>query len=394
MPSSLRLSCPPLRQLSALLASSLLLSACGGVGDDLFNSGSASGTGGATSTTASSGSGASTSTSSNGSSMPTSGSSSSGMPGAEDCLDGMDNNGDGLVDCADPQCVPGYQCVDAPPPGGFKEYLYVTQTQLPAGPPAACPPDLQQTSEFINPEGPPQCTACTCGPMQGGSCSAPGISCWPGSTTCSNVPAQDWTPMLQDGQCHKPPVFGAALALSCQITKPSAVVMPGTCMASTSDFPNKSPFQARLDACGTDKKGGGCGGTQVCVPKGPGAPGERLCVRQQGMNACPPGPWGKPITAYDSANDTRACGACACGAGKAACTDGSYTFYDVDQCMMGGDNPIPVNSNACTNVSSLLDGGTYSVNGQLPQLMGSCAATGGAPGGSVQPQNAVTYCCQ
>src|SRR5580698_10770098 len=32
----------------------------------------------------------------------------------ENCTDGIDNDGNGLVDCADPACQPAYTCVTAP----------------------------------------------------------------------------------------------------------------------------------------------------------------------------------------------------------------------------------------------------------------------------------------
>lgn len=34
-----------------------------------------------------------------------------------DCLDGVDNNGDGLIDCADPMCTAGFACVPIPQAG-------------------------------------------------------------------------------------------------------------------------------------------------------------------------------------------------------------------------------------------------------------------------------------
>src|SRR6185436_995373 len=41
-----------------------------------------------------------------------------GPPPAEDCENGVDDDGDGLVDCADPDCAKlGYQCVAAVPSG-------------------------------------------------------------------------------------------------------------------------------------------------------------------------------------------------------------------------------------------------------------------------------------
>ena len=35
----------------------------------------------------------------------------------EDCLNAQDDDNDGLVDCADPDCESGFVCVRVPPPG-------------------------------------------------------------------------------------------------------------------------------------------------------------------------------------------------------------------------------------------------------------------------------------
>src|SRR5262245_29388782 len=43
-------------------------------------------------------------------------SSSSSSSGAENCQNGLDDDGDGNIDCADPKC-PGFQCATAAPAG-------------------------------------------------------------------------------------------------------------------------------------------------------------------------------------------------------------------------------------------------------------------------------------
>src|SRR6185295_20319044 len=113
-----------------------------------------------------------------------------------------------------------------------------------------------------------------------------------------------------------------------------------------------APFQQRLDVCGTDKAGGGCPAGKVCVPKGQGGPTESLCVRHDGAQACPAG-WSKTIAGFGGATDTRACGGCLCGGPGTTCSDASYTFFDLDQCQTQGqsDNPIPINSTNCADVS-------------------------------------------
>jgi len=306
----------------------------------------------------------------------------------------VDNDGDGLVDCADPGCQAGFTCVDADPPG-WKGHFYVTETALPAGAAPPCPTDLTPDTDFESPAGPAQCSACSCSAAQGASCAPPQISCSSNSFNCGGSP-QDWTPALQDGACHKPTnLLGNAIFLSCQLKSGTTLTSPGQCTPSTVDFPNKSPWQKRVDACGTDKAGGGCGGGKVCVPRGAGTPNESLCVRHDGTMPCPSG-FTKTIQAYASASDDRACTDCTCGGANTTCSDGSYTFFDLDNCATGGagtSNPVTIGGN-CTDVSALLDTGSWSARATLPKASGTCPAGGGVPTGSVQPSQPLTYCCK
>src|SRR5262249_19072457 len=89
----------------------------------------------------------------------------------EDCPDGVDNDGDGDADCADSDCKPDYQCVPSVP-NGWEGYYQVSRTDYPT-PPGACDGGAMPQVYFAGPAGPPQCDACTCGDLQGGSCSAP-----------------------------------------------------------------------------------------------------------------------------------------------------------------------------------------------------------------------------
>ena len=307
----------------------------------------------------------------------------------------MDNDGDGLVDCADPQCQVAYTCVDADPPG-WNGHFYVHETTFTAPAAAPCAADLTPFTDFEDPAGAAQCDACTCGAPQGASCSPPPIQCSGNSTNCGGNP-QDWTSALKDGACDKPTnLAGNAFFLSCKLTGTSAVTAPGQCTPSASDFSNKGSWQQRIDVCGTDKAGGGCGAGKVCVPKASGASvNESVCVRHDGLMACPAG-YAQSVQGYGSASDSRACSACSCGGPGTTCSAGSYTFYDLDACATAGqsDNPVTIGSTACSNVSTLLDQGSWSVQASLPVPSGSCPASGGAPVGSVQPSQPVTYCCK
>lgn len=359
----------------------------GGSAGGSGGAGAAGGSGGAVTT----GSGGDVTTGTGGSTTSTGGSTMTGT-GVEDCLDGADNDGDGDTDCADSECSPDFECVP-PVPAGWQGHFHVSRTDHPT-PPPACDGGSNPAVFFAGPAGPAECSACSCGALQGATCSAPQLSCWAGSTSCSGS-ATDWTPALADGQCHKPGnLLGFSQTLSCSITAPSQVIDKGSCAPSGVDFPNKETWQNQVGACDLPE-GGGCGGAQACVPKAAGAPAEALCISKAGDVDCPAGPYSQKAVTFTGGTDERSCSACTCGDGDSACNGGSYTVYDPDQCgNNGNENPATISSASCQNVSSLLDFGTWSMKGTLPQPQGACPPDGGSPQGQVQVDGPVTFCCQ
>lgn len=367
----------------ARVLSTLLLAAssaaCGGVAgtDQLFGSGGAGTTSGAA------GSGAGTTTSG----TTTSGTTTSGTTTTGTTTSGTTTSGMG-------GCQTGFTCVDADPPGWTGHY-YVSEVQLPAPAPPACPAGLTARTDHASPAGAAQCTACSCGNLQGAACSPPALTCWINSTTCNGGQSIDLTQFYQDGACHSTAVTGGGgVPFSCKLTSAPMVIAPGGCAPSTSDFPNKVSWQQRVDACGADQASGACGTGKVCVPQGPGAAGESLCIRSDGMAACPAG-WPKAIVAYANATDTRACSGCACGGPGTTCGDAHYTFYTQPQCVAAGTTGVAqVNSSNCTDLTPEVTQNMGSAKATLPVAKGSCAASGGTATGSVTPQNPVTYCCK
>ena len=364
------LSLPPPHVLSTLSLALLAAAApaCGGIGstDPLF------GNGGAGATTSSSSSGTVT-TSSSGSTTSSSGTStSSGSAG----------------------CQAGFTCVDADP-AGWTGHYYVTEVALPAGAAPACPAGLTARTDHASPEGAAQCTACSCGNLQGALCAPPTLDCWVGTTTCNQGNPINLTQFYQDGQCHSTAVpNGGGTPFSCKLTSAPQVVAPGSCTPSTTDFPNKASWQQRIDACGADAPSGTCGANKVCVPQAPGTPGESLCIRVDGAMACPAG-WPKAISGYADATDTRACSSCSCGVPGTTCGDSHYTFYTQPNCMAAGTTGIQtVSSSNCADVTAEVTQNMGSAKATLPAAKGSCQASGGAPTGSVTPLKPVTYCCK
>ncbi|MBK9264931.1 MAG: hypothetical protein IPM54_34760 [Polyangiaceae bacterium] len=322
-------------------------------------------------------------------SSSSSSSSSSGQSGSENCLDGVDNDSDVDIDCADSDCAADYTCVAALPNGWT---LAIVQQGTGSSPPAgACDDGSAPDVVFTEPAGPAECTKCECGQLTGTTCAPPIIVCSTTNKACS-FGKSDWTSSVASGNCVKPTsMLGGSNELSCQFTIGAEVQIPGDCSPSTVDFPNKDMFGGWVRACAVTENGGGCGPASACVPEAPA--NASMCIRQNGDQSCPVG-WPSKVVAYEGADDNRSCSACACNASP-TCSGGSYTFYDADECIDSGmDPPITVNNMACVDLSQLLDGGTWSVRANLPVPGGSCTPTGGNSTGSVTPTGAVTFCCE
>ncbi len=360
-----------------------------GQGGAQTGSSSSSGQGGALTTSSSSGSSSGQGgMGGQGGSMgqtSSSSSSSSGSGPTEDCQDGLDNDMDGSIDCADSDCTVGFTCTDAAPTG----WTNVALDQGLGAPPAPMPCDSGAMPEslFTGPAGPPECAACTCGDLMGTTCKAPGLNCYLGSGGC-NFGQQDWTNNFANGNCAKPNI-GISVQLSCRLSSTTAVDQPGSCTPSISDFANKDTWAGWVQACAIKASSGGCADGSVCTPKPTGT--QSLCIRQDGQQMCPAG-W-NTVEAYADGADDRTCDACSCTANP-TCTGGTYQVFDTNNCDPNGGAPITIDNNTCRNVSGQIDGNTWSVQKNPPTAGGSCAAQGGAPKGSVQPKGPVTFCCK
>jgi hypothetical protein len=307
--------------------------------------------------------------------------------GTEDCLDGADNDGNSLVDCADPACTPGYQCVpQAPSP--YTGYLRTRGDVYNAAAGPACPDGSAPTRYSTGPAGPAECSPCTCGTLAGGQCGAAPLLCYPGSSSCGGT-ASDWTGIASDGNCHG---GNAAInVLSCKLG-PTPLIATGQCPPGTTDFANKDPFTAVTDVCRTtEEAGGGCSAGEVCIPRGTGDYAGYVCVEQVGEHTCPAG-WGTQIWAYTGANDSRQCTACACSTAAASCVGAEYRFWDDPFCLIGDEG---VSSETCKDLTGLMDYDAWSFErSKQPVVVGSCTASGGSPTGGVYPTGALTLCCR
>ena len=316
-------------------------------------------------------------------------------PLVEDCLDGVDNDGDLLIDCADPDCAPGFECV-AEAPAGWTGYYRVRTDLWPIAASEACADGSAPSHYFEGPGQTAQCTGCTCGSLAGAACGAPPLRCWTSSNSCGGAlgDQHDLTAELSDLACHHPTIADGVLAMSCKLLGSASQVSSGACPASSVGFPNTETWQRQDDVCGrAHPGGGGCASGDVCAPRASGSYAGQVCVQGAVGASCPAG-WGVPLEAYTGATDTRACTSCTCSPLPVGCAGGSYTLHDLDTCS-AGDATSVLSTTACVDVSGLIDGGTWSARA-TPAAAGAgfCAAGGGKAVGSVTTSGATTFCCR
>jgi hypothetical protein len=191
-------------------------------------------------------------------------------PSGENCFDGIDNNGNGLVDCADPACAGIAMCAPAVPNG------WLGHAELYEG---AAMPSLgciaPWTQELVPGRTAPSGTPATCGACACGAPNAQG-ACLPSG-----------------GAATVAPVTFASTALACE-------------GAST------SPSDA------------GCAGS-ACVAAPAPAFTAGLCVHATGVEACP-APYTVRHVYFAGVSDTRGCAPCACAAAtNGACASSGGT---------------------------------------------------------------------
>ncbi len=211
-----------------------------------------------------------------------------GAGSAENCLDGADGDGDGMIDCADPDCAPGYACVDAPA-DGWPGVLRIQRVNPPTGEAApACPGGATAASYWAGPAGTPDCVPCTC-TWADARCTSPEVSCYDYTTDCTGVPFA--VERTENDAC----VGVVSSDGYCRITAPSVLADPGTCGVAGGGLTNPAPWHELILGCATQKLGARCYVCQVCAPKTPDyVRCPRFCVPQCGEPTLAPA-WVDPV---------------------------------------------------------------------------------------------------
>ena len=302
--------------------------------------------------------------------------SSSGASGVEDCTNGGDDDGDGLSDCADPDCgAAGFACVAAPPKGWSGPVAFYEGTPDAAVP--ACPdlyPDLEYQGDTGPEAKPAACSECVCG-AAAATCSV-GLGLFSKDLCKGSGPTSI---ALTPGTCVE--LGGSALSL--ELT--AAVVTVKACSPSggIADIP-AAPRSTSGVACGGPSRSDGCSTGEICAPR-PKAPfRDARCIWRQGDQSCP--------ASYpeqhrlETVMDDRGCAPCVCGAPTPPSCAATTTLFSDTAC--GVEIAKLPNDNAC--VASMPAAAMVAVT---QSGSATCLPTGGAPTGAVAPVTQATICC-
>jgi hypothetical protein len=305
-----------------------------------------------------------------------------GAAGPENCVNGVDDNQDGLVDCEDPKCTPNHICVPAPPAGWSS--VSFQRDRAPNTQPTSCG-DLQPsgTALFKGINAPAGGCSCGCGTASGGQCTG-GVTLWQYGN-CGGGPAQ------QPNGCYDIHLNGWTIG-GVETTQPY-VSTAGTCSAAASGAPQPASWNKTLDLCKVTDVGAGCGAGNVCVPR-PAAPFDNLaCVEQSGKVDCPAG-YPQQTLYWEQFNDNRICSptGCSCGAAAGQVCDFKVELYTAWKCdnAVVGTYPLDGQCHATGFGNGYI--GSTKIVGNIKG--GSCEASG-APSitGAVNPTGAHSVCC-
>jgi len=285
--------------------------------------------------------------------------------GAEDCFNGIDDDCNGLTDCADTACNAIAEC--APDAPGFALGVHV-----PMG--TACPPGYLTTGPLLSQ-----------GLSAGGACS--GCSC-DGITVCGTTvhelasgtcPGADLaTRIVFNTQCQN-------LSFATTNVHVDAVQLQSTCGISGTPMVPPVSWASQTQFCQASQIGGGCSTGQVCLRKN-----TQHCAVQVGATSC--GAIYSPEsggTWFTSVNDGRTCGAnCTCAHSGGNCGSSFVRGFSVGTNCAGGAIDLTPNADNC-NLSAPLSSARVILQGDTPP---TCTPSNQLTG-TATPAGQQTLCC-
>jgi hypothetical protein len=336
----------------------------------------------------------------------------------EDCTDGIDNDLDGKIDCADPDCQVGFSCHNPltaqQMQSGWSGHYALADgavAALPGNCPGATYPNPFYTGYRSLVAAAATCSSCNCGAPLGEQCSIPQLHV--SNATCaeqlSQTVCQKAVNLNLDGACHSAGILGGqttcgppdlinqvcpggtqACDLSVLLDDPS--LLGGSCTPTT-QMPTVPPsaWNNAGRACQAVAEGKGCPNSFACLPNAP-APFTSVCVAHTGDVLCNGVPgYTTKHTFFDiDPADDRTCSDCQCsGPNGASCTSNVTTYSDLS-CTSQIANTA---ASTCSTYVGNPAVGSYKATSTMITA-GSCSPSGGTATGSAVGVNAVTFCCQ
>jgi hypothetical protein len=304
----------------------------------------------------------------------------------EICEDGIDNNCDGLIDCADPQCsgpADGRECV-APPPAGW------TLVAFAPGDAAACPAGSKETAkvEEAATSADPHCACdCDCAGAENNPCVHGPLTVKIGSN-CSAVTLN----LTVTGGCDP---LGVKFNQNYGSVKGTPIGVVPIDLPGTGVRPGLQDG-AKGTVCAPDNSmAAGCTGGGACLPK---TTASSACIESPADVVCPPGPYNKRrvVGAPGAVDDQRTCTACTCTSGAASCSAPTFAGYPDGNCTTASATAT-LGNNVCAQTPGQSGWDTddhfvYASNPANP----TCTLKGNQPDvvGTVKPASPSTICCQ
>jgi hypothetical protein len=308
------------------------------------------------------------------------------VPRAEDCYNGIDDDCDGLSDCADPDCAPTSVCI--PLPSGIPGMTIATGAMCPVG--FAPQSNVGTPFGLTVASGGTTCTGCQCGSTRVTDCTAT-LTTYASTADCqAGVNGRTVATPISIGSdpCPVPDtgpdnVFGAELTPWTVSSAPCPA--SGTPVKPTASFATGGSFcrSAYVSAAGQT----GCPAGSACTRRPPA--GTTACVMLDDARACPAGT--KTTTVYSSIQDDRACGPCACDLQGASCDSVVLQLGSDQQCGLDTADVFG-GSRTCTTTQPQtgVSAPGYHLAGTLTD--GTCKPTS-ALTGALTPTGARSLCC-
>jgi hypothetical protein len=331
----------------------------------------------------------------------------------EECGNGVDDDEDQQVDCADGECT-DFVCTP-PVPADWTGYFALYDG---AAPDPGCPAGYPSTTnDYVGNAGlqapAAECSACTCAAPTGQTCAKPtGIivqdDVCAGSPFCSSGGAglplgpADNTCFI-DVFADNSVTCGPDADLNCTTgtspcnvaaSVPPALATGGTCNPQ-GGVATKPPITwARIGhACGDPAlTGAGCNGNQVCLPRAGGDFEPGVCIMHTGTEACPPGSFTEQHVFYEGTTDDRDCNDCACGSAVGGECPATVTLYSSNDCQ-AATLIASIPAGDCANLAANPEARGRKLSPLGAAAGGSCPASGGDATGDVEPITATTFCC-